>query len=191
MRIKTFTNILLWLIICVGLAMGKTAPSPTKYRKPLVVLPAEFANRKVVVEGSKEFADLVIGNALLEKQLFDEKNKFTDFKSEADKALTQKEKDFEKLVEDKANAKHKGFLSSFFHWAWGIFGIGIVAIIVLSIFNPAILVSVVQIFIKIARAIAKLFGRSLEGFNYVLGHLSKAKTSPVVDSSVITTETPK
>jgi hypothetical protein len=145
-------------------------------RKPVVVLPQEFAGRTVYIEGSTEFYKLVQGHTELEKQLEEEKREFEASVKLNDEALRQREKDIESLRESLAKARsEKSFLSSLFKWSWGLFGLSILALGVLCVFNPAILVSIINVTVNIVKFVARFFGKAVDGLDKITSAASKTQ----------------
>jgi len=143
---------------------------------PIVVLPAEFAGKPVVVADSPEYKQLVSENSGLKVQLDTEQKEFITYRDSVDKTLAAKNVAEQNMAV--ALAKQEAKSSHFKLLGWEFGGIGllglltIAGVVVLCAFNPAIIVSVVSIGVHVIRIVAGVFGKTLQGFEKITHWLS-------------------
>ncbi len=173
MNSKTFIPLLLALCLSCTPAIAKSPIvkkiTPTEQvhtakivsgngtENAMVILPAEWERHDVVVADSTEFKALKSQNAVLEKQVEDEKVQEKRYQDETDKVVQEKAAALTKLEAEKEKSSFFSKILSWIGWiGGGSLFIGIAAIIAICVFFPPALPFIEEWLVAVVKAVIKV-----------------------------------
>ena len=172
---RTTKFLIVFLLTVLGCVSGFAE------QRRVVVLPPQFAGQKAVAVGSDEYQKLLGKNAEISQAIIDGDKDFLEFRKKTDGTIAAKDAEIKQAVAQRDSlAAARGFWRKLFGGSLFLtilFGGGLVA---LFIFNPALAMSVIRIFLTCVKFVAKLFGIALARLESALSHLKDYK-APIVE----------